>query len=197
MVNSAFPERFPLLATGPILVCMKNSGFGIREVFALLALAVAAVIGFLFLDPSSTDNAAVARPTPTAVSPVPADGLTDWELTYVESGAGGDTLAASYSVPTLALDFNAAPIPDIADDQWSVFAFATFEGPPGRYLLSVTFTGEIGVILAGEERKVSPAVGDTTLRLPFEQGGEPTRIQLRLRDVSGRARLQASVLVHP
>lgn len=176
---------------------MKHHGIGLREIVALGALGFAAFIGYLFLDPASTDGDTAPRPTPTPSRVVVAAGLSPWELTFVERRSSGDIVDGTLTAPELDLEYDGAPFPDMKDDAWAVFAAATFNGPPGRYLLSVTYTGEIGVTLAGETRKVSPPVGDATLRIPFEHGTGPTAIQLRLGDVSGPARLHATVVVHP
>lgn len=179
-----------------ILGRMHFHGVGIREAVALGALAAGLAIGVAFCDPTASQNGGGARPTAATATRVPAEGLSNWQVTFLE----GDNPESSVVVgqgeyPALDLSFDRAPYPDVKDDHWSLVASATFSGKEGPKILELQWAGELGLRINGQEQGISPGSGaDHLLRLPFEQAASPMTFTVRLRDTGGAVRLSVRVL---
>lgn len=174
---------------------MRFRGLGVREAVALVALAGGLAMGVAFCDPSESDYAASPPPreTPTRL---PAPGLSSWRVTFVEQRSPGDgVFAGQADYPSLDLVFEHGPLPDIRDDHWSLFASATFAGEPGRRLLHLRWTGELALVVNGDEVGVTAGPGpEHEMLYPFEQASAPTEFTIRLADTGGAVRLSAVVL---
>jgi len=175
---------------------MGFHGIGIREVVALVVLAGALAIGAGFCDPGATGNTPEPRATATAVARTAAEGLSPWNVTFLEGASlANSIIVGSGEYPELDLAFDGAPFPDMKDDRWSLSASATFNGAGGVHHFELTWSGEVTLSLNSQDQAVSPATGSgRTLLLPFEQAETPTTFTIRLTDVSGPAAVSARVI---
>lgn len=174
---------------------MEFHGIGIREAVALGALAGGIAIGFAFCDPTASQNGGDRRATPSPVARALAEGLSGWQVTFLEGeSADSGVVVGQGEYPALDLAYDGGPYPDVKDDHWSLIATATFSGAEGPKTLQLTWAGELGLRIDGQERIISPGSGaEHELRLPFEQGPTPSAFTVRLRDTGGPARVAVRV----
>lgn len=180
------------------------SSVGIREVVALGALGVAGFLGFLFLDPTSTESTshtpgdirlgeapptATPTPEPTA-TPVPVTRLEQpesWQLRFYEAAiSGGEILTGSSFLAELNLLAPGAPFRDMRDDAWS----AVFEQQLATTAGSNGFTLEYDcdLVVYVDEVEVARAEnpdGPERLEVVFEHGGGNASVRIEARDTGG------------
>ncbi|WP_322817884.1 PA14 domain-containing protein [Tepidiforma sp.] len=187
-------------------------GIGTREVVALLAVAVAAVIAWEFLDPAASEGRlapsgtptvrlGLAPPSPTATpEPSPTPLPPPLELgrparfrleLFDDRPTSGHVKVADGAVDGLALSYAGAPFPDLVDDRWSVVASAQVELPAtGRYRFVLAYHGEVTVRVDGE---VVAGAGPTEagrLEVVFAHAAGPALLEIELRDRGGEATLR-------
>ncbi|MCL4243141.1 MAG: hypothetical protein KJ048_17465 [Dehalococcoidia bacterium] len=180
------------------------SKVGLREVVALGALGVAAFIGFMFLDPTSTESTShtpgdirlgatppTATPTlgPTA-TPVPVTRLAQpesWRLTYYEAAvSGGDILTGDSFVRRLDLVSERAPFRDMRDDAWSAVLSQQVDAAAGRNAFTLEYDCAVTVFVDDEEvaRGEDPD-GPARLEVTFDHAGGEAALRVEARDTGG------------
>ncbi|PFG73490.1 hypothetical protein [Tepidiforma thermophila] len=195
-------------------------GLGLREIVALLALAVVGVIAFQFLDPAASEGgvrstptrgpaatvtaevtAPVSTPTPTASptatpTPLPLRELARPARFRVEvfddRPTSGHVKVADGAVEGLALSYAGAPFPDLVDDRWSLVASAPVELPEaGRYRFVLVYRGEVTVRVDGEEAARAAGPSEAgRLEVVFSHGGGTALLEIELRDRGGVAEVR-------
>lgn len=177
---------------------------GVREVVALGALAVAGFIGFLFLDPTSTESTnhtpgdihlgeapPTATPTlePTA-TPVPVSRVAppaNWQLSlYERAVSGGDILTGTTFVEALDMEAEGSPFTDMRDDAWSAAFEADVATVAGRNGFELEYDCELVVLADGAEvfRAENPD-GARRAEVVFDHAGGKTRVRIEARDGGG------------
>ena len=180
------------------------SKVGLREVVSLGALGVAGFIGFMFLDPTSTESTShtpgdirlgatppTATPTlePTA-TPVPVARQAQpesWRLSYYESAvSGGDLLSGDSFVQRLDMVSERAPFRDMRDDAWSAFLSAPVSAAAGRNGFTIEYDCAVAVFVDDEEvaRGENPD-GPTRLEVTFDHDGGTAALRIEARDTGG------------
>jgi hypothetical protein len=180
------------------------SKVGLREVVALGALGVAGFIGFMFLDPTSTESTShtpgdirlgetppTATPTlgPTA-TPVPVTRLPQpesWRLSYYESAvSGGDILTGDSFIQRLNLVSERAPFRDMRDDAWSAFLSAPVSAVAGRNGFAIEYDCAVAVFVDDEEvARGENADGPRRLEVTFDHAGGTAALRIEARDTGG------------
>jgi hypothetical protein len=173
---------------------MRVGELGLREWVALAVVAGVLVIGASFYFAfDSSNGSATPRPAPT---PQVVQPTAPWQLTWTAVTPGGDeAVVKQEEVPAVDFKFDRAPVPEVNDDGWRVSASTVFAGPAGTYALSIGYRGEIGVSIGGEDRKITPAIGEASFDIAFDVAeGESKRLFVSLRDAGGQARLSARIV---
>ncbi len=175
------------------------------------ALAVALVLGFIYLDPASgesrrpveislgqtptpiptvgpTQVPPTPRPTPVALTQ-PAGG---WLIgIYQDAFSGGELLVSQAAATKLDVTYPLAPFLDVRDDAWSLRAETDFDVVPGRYLLTLEYEGRLTVFANGRELFSEESTGGSKTReVEFEVTGRDFHLRIDLRDVKGPLRLR-------
>src|SRR6186997_3333663 len=142
-------------------------GIGAREAVALVVLAIGLALGFAFWNPSSSGGSSSSK-TPQAAAPrAPIEGLT-WKVTWLEGvDPSSAVVVGQGELPSLDLTYEAAPFTDVEDDAWGVVATTTLEAPPGRYLVDVSYKGEVAVSINGKDAGVTPSRGEGHVIVPI------------------------------
>ena len=179
-------------------------GVGLREWVGLGVLGVAALFGFLFFDPTSTDGGTQTpgtislgdTPTPTPVvtptaTPVPITRLTEpaggWLVVYFEAASSGGELRTGEGFdPTLDFDFPDRPFPDIRDDAWRLEASQDLDLEPGRYRFTLETDGEVRA-WAGETQIMdeSDSLNPRRSELQFDHPGGRVTLKFSVKDTGG------------
>lgn len=167
-------------------------GIGKREVVALAALAVALVVTAAYCNPKSTNHDVPARTTESVTPTVVG---TAWRVSWLEGPSFDDSVVTGQGeLDQIAFDYEAGPFPDSKDNDWGMVATTDFVEEPGRYLLYLSYEGEIGLAIGGEERRITPSPGEGSIIIPFEQDASaPTPIVVRFHDTAGSARLTVEI----
>ncbi len=172
---------------------MQRFGLGIREWVGLGVLACGLAIGGLFYSLNPGDSNAKPRelPTPTPTQPPHAiEGETQWAVTFLERG-DPERVVGQGSLGKLDLTYPGPPFLDVPDDKWRVLAVTQFEGAAGEYQATITFEGEIGVVINNEPVSITPTTGKGTVVLTItKEAGKPLPIRLTLADTGGPAVLK-------
>lgn len=180
------------------------SSVGLREVVALGALGVAGFLGFLFLDPTSTESTShtpgdihlgeappTATPTPEpAATPAPVNRLEqpgNWQLRFYETAiSGGDILTGSSYVEELNLLAPAAPFRDMRDDAWSAVFSQELTTAAGRNGFTLEYDCDIVVYVDDVEvARAGNPDGPEPLDVVFEHAGGAASVRIEARDVGG------------
>ena len=184
-------------------------GVGLREWVALGVLGIAALFGFLFFDPTSTDGGTEKPPTislgetptptpivtPTATA-VPVTKLAQptggWLVIYWENVAsGGEVLTGEGFTPRLALEFFERPFPDIRDDAWRLEASQEVNLEPGRYSFTLETDGAVQAWLGDLQlldEPDSPNVRQSELQ--FDHPGGRAVLRIGVKDTGGPLRIR-------
>ncbi|MGE0601141.1 MAG: hypothetical protein AB7J35_17695 [Dehalococcoidia bacterium] len=167
-------------------------GIGLREVVALGVLVIGLILAAVYFNPKSTNNSVEPR-TVEAEAQTPVE--TTWRVTFIEgSDFEHGVVVGQGEQPEIAFDYPAGPYPDVKDDNWGLVAATTIENSEGRNLLYLSYKGEVGLTINGEDRGITPSPGEGKIIIPFEQeAGATTQITLRLRDAGGETRLTADI----
>lgn len=180
------------------------SKVGMREVVALGALAVAGFIGFMFLDPTSTESTnytpgdihlgaapPTATPTPEPTpTPVPVTRVAQpasWQLSlYERAVSGGDLFTGTTFVESLAMEAERSPFTDMRDDAWSAAFEAEVPTVAGRNGFALEYDCELVVLVDGAEvfRAENPD-GTTRAEVAFDHAGGTARVRIEARDTGG------------
>lgn len=180
------------------------SKVGVREVVALGALALAGFIGFMFLDPTSTESTnytpgdihlgetpptATPTPEPTA-TPVPVARVAppaNWQLSlYERAVSGGDILTGTTFVKALDLAAARSPFTDMRDDAWSAAFEAEVHTTAGRNGFALEYDCELVVLVDDAEvfRAENPG-GTQRAEVAFDHAGGKARVRIEARDTGG------------
>jgi hypothetical protein len=167
-------------------------GIGPREAVALIVLAVSLAITFAFCNPKSTNKSFEPR-TPESQALTLIE--TSWNVTWLEGPSFEDFVVIGQGeLAEIELDYPAGPFPDTKDDNWGFVATTNFTNEPGRYLLYLSYKGEIGLQINGEDKQITPSPGEGSIVIPFDQSETaPTPITVRYRDSGGPAHLSVAV----
>lgn len=177
---------------------------GVREVVALGALAVAGFIGFMYLDPASTEGTTpvggdihLGAPPPTATptqaptaTPVPTTRLAapkDWFVSYYEvARSGGNILTGTAVIERISLASQSAAFMDMRDDAWSVAWEQQVTAAAGRNAFTLEFDCELTVTVDGAEiaREPNPE-GAKTVDVRFDHKGGTAMLRIEARDTGG------------
>jgi hypothetical protein len=180
------------------------STVGLREIVALGALGVAGFIGFMFLDPTSTESAdhtpgdirlgdepPTATPTlaPTA-TPAPVTRLAQpesWRLSYYESAiSGGDILTGDSFIRRLDLVSERAPFRDMRDDAWSAVLSQQVSAAAGRNGFTLEYDCAVVVFVDDEEvARGENGDGPARLEVTFDHVGGEAGLRIEARDAGG------------
>ncbi len=185
-------------------------GIGFRELVALGVLAVAVLMGFLFFDPTSTESSSgtpatislgnappTSTPRPSATAtPVPVHTVAppagQWMITYYErSASGGDLRTGEGFLPSLDIDIEDRPFPDMKPDAWSITLSSNLDVGEGRNRFALEVDGAVKVwvdqVLVAEA-----ANGDKPVKLPveFEHKAGKVNLTIEVRDTGGPVRLR-------
>ena len=184
-------------------------GVGLREWVALGVLGIAALFGFLFFDPTSTDGgteppATISlgkTPTPTPVvtptaTPVHVTKLPQpsggWLVVYWENVAsGGEVRTGEGYSQHLALEFFERPFPDIRDDAWRLEASQELELDPGRYSFTLETDGEVKAWI--DETQLLDEADSPNVRhseLQFDHPGGRAVLRITVKDRGGPLRIR-------
>ncbi|MEO8540759.1 MAG: hypothetical protein ABI577_13550 [bacterium] len=187
-------------------------GLGTREYVALAVLAVAAVMGYLFFDPTSAENntgdkrptvslgipvtsTPVIPPTPT---PEPVHTLAQpkaqWYLVYYEKGvSGSDVKSGEGFVDGLDFDIADRPFLDFKPDAWSMQLSNSLAVEAGHNRFVLEVDGEAKVWIDGA-LVAQAANGDAPVKLPveFEHKAGNAGLVIEVRDTGGPVRLRWS-----
>ena len=175
-------------------------GIGLREVVALVALGVAAVIGLMFLDPSASESKgngdavhlgdaptptlAPAAPTPTPVPVHRVEQPGSWLIEYIEQGF--DAPAAQGIEQTLAFTVPKAPFPDFKDDRWSMRATGTIAvAESGLAGFKLRHEGQLTVKVDGKVVAQDPGGAERVLDVRFEHAAGKAEMVIEQRDSGG------------
>lgn len=176
---------------------MKVKSLGLREYFALAALAISLILAFQFLDPSASESTGVrttnirvtvaptATPSPTA-TPRPSQPLptpTSWLLSFTSGGF--DHPPDQTTVDSLSLSVAKAPFVDYRDNQWQVTAAARVEVEDGRYEFRLRHSCDVRVLVDGNEVAAEGSGGSKTLRVVFDHASGPVTLTIFANDVDG------------
>lgn len=194
------------------------NSLGARELVGLGVLAVALLIGFMYLEPASSDSrhtppgeihlgstatpvvmptatpvvapTATPTPSPTALG-APAGG---WIIGYYQDAfSGGSILVSQTGARTVDLAYKTAPFLDFKDDAWSIRATAAYDLAAGRYAVTVEYQGRLTVTLNDQQLLSEEAtVGAKTVSVEFEYAGGQAFIAVEGRDVKGPFRLKVA-----
>lgn len=187
-------------------------GIGAREVVALLAVAVAAVIAWEFLDPAASEGRLAPSGTPTVSlglpppspsatpepSPTPPPPALELERparfrveVFDDRPTSGHVKVADGAVDGLALRYAGAPFPDLVDDRWSLVASAQVELPAaGRYRFVLAYRGEATVRVDGELVAAAGPTEAGRLEVVFAHAEGPALVEIELRDRGGEAEVR-------
>lgn len=167
-------------------------GLGLREIVAIGALIIGLALAAAFFNPKSTNNSVAPR---TVVAQVQTPVAAVWAVTWLEGAdLAHGVVVGQGELPKIDFDYPAGPYPDVKDDNWGVVATTTISGSEGRNLLYLSYKGDVGLQIDGEERGITPSPGEGTIIIPFEQeAGASTLITVRLFDSGGEARLSAEL----
>lgn len=190
--------------------------FGLREAFALAALAAALLLALPFVTPepgggeprtpvtegasppsfpSSVPRAPAPTPTPTATPmprPLDASGLA-WAVTFARLREGTPEPVTRATLSPLDLAFPTYPFPDVPDDAWVLAAETTVELlEPTPYALRVEVDGELRVSLDDEEvaRRPDRGEGPRVEVVTLMGRGRTALLRLEVWDVGGPVRLR-------
>ena len=175
-------------------------GIGLREVVSLLALALAAGIGLMFLDPSASESKGSPEavhlgepPTPTLppASPTPTQQPVhrveqpgSWLVEYIEQGF--DAPAAQGVDQALAYEYKGAPFPDFKDNRWSMRATATLEVTEGGLSgFKLRHEGQLTVKVDGKVVAQDPGGAERIVDVRFEHAPGKVEVVIEQRDSGG------------
>lgn len=182
---------------------------GLREWVGLGVLGVAALFGFLFFDPTSTDGGnrpprtislgekptatPATTPTPT---PVPVTRLAQpdggWLVQYWEDlASGGEVRTGEGFSARLALEFFERPFPDTRDDAWRLEASQELALDAGRYSFTLETDGAVKAWL-GDRQLLDEADTEGVRRseLVFDHPGGSSTLRISVEDTGGPVRIR-------
>jgi len=172
---------------------------GRREWVGLGVLVIAFLIALSFFDPAA-GRPSVQRPishgqpvvqesehpslTPVRARDLPAPEA--WTVRYMAGEPGIGTEFATDSTPTLDIETESAPFEGITDDNWYLYAEASWDLPAGRYAFTLERNCEVVVFIDGAEvRREADSDVRNFLRVTFEHDGGPVTVGITAMDRRG------------
>lgn len=150
---------------------------GVREFVAIGALAAALVLGFLFLNPASSESNSKGTPVqaPTA-----------WQVHFFDATTNPATEAGSGESATLDLSFKGAPFVDFKDNRWYVLATTEVQTEGGYASITFQHTCDLEVAVDGNDVARVPHNGKLqTTVAKFTHAPGKVRVLVQCRDGEG------------